>query len=77
MTTTESRNFRVLVVEDEGMVAMLLEDMLADLGHEVVATVGSIERASEIVATTSFDLAILDVNLNGQHTYPLAETLPL
>jgi CheY-like chemotaxis protein len=75
MTTAQTRNFRVLVVEDEGMVAMLLEDMLADLGHQVVATAGSIERAGEIVADTSFDLAILDVNLNGHHTYPLAETL--
>ncbi|MGF1619177.1 MAG: response regulator [Rhodomicrobiaceae bacterium] len=75
MTTTKTRDFQVLVVEDEGMVAMLLEDMLADLGHQVVATVGNIERASELVADTGFDLAILDVNLNGRHTYPLAETL--
>ncbi len=75
MTKTGTTNFQVLVVEDEGMVAMLLEDMLSDLGHQVVATVGSIERATELVANTSFDLAILDVNLNGHHTYPLAETL--
>lgn len=75
MTTTETGNFQILVVEDEGMVAMLLEDMLADLGHQVVATVGSIEKASELIGGSGFDLAILDVNLNGHHTYPLAEIL--
>ena len=72
---TDTRTFQVLVVEDEGMVAMLLEDMLADLGHQVVATAGSIEQASELVAEGGFTLAILDVNLNGHRTYPLAEAL--
>lgn len=71
----ETISRRVLIVEDEGMVAMLLEDMLADLGHEVVAVVGHMEQAAKLVAEAEIDLAILDVNLNGQHTYPLASTL--
>lgn len=71
----ETISRRVLIVEDEGMVAMLLEDMLTDLGHEVVAIVGHMERATELVAEAEIDLAILDVNLNGQETFPLASTL--
>lgn len=66
---------RVLVVEDEAMVAMLLEDMLADLGHTVVATAGRMDRAMKLAMELSIDLAIVDVNLNGVHTYPLASIL--
>lgn len=66
---------QVLIVEDEGMVAMLLEDMLTDLGHEVVATVGEMDRAAELVAEAAIDVAVLDVNLNGEHTYSLATVL--
>lgn len=66
---------RVLVVEDEAVVAMLLEDMLLDLGHEVVAAVGRLDQALELAASQDIDLAILDVNLNGKMTYPIAEIL--
>ena len=66
---------RVLIVEDEGMVAMLLEDMLTDLGHEVVATIGQMDGAAELVAEAAIDVAVLDVNLNGEHTYSLATVL--
>ena len=65
----------VLVVEDESMVAMLIEDMLTDLGHHVVATSGSMSNASKLVSDSSADFAILDVNLNGEETYPLAASL--
>lgn len=66
---------QVLVVEDESMVAMLIEDMLLDLGHHVVATSGNMSNASKLVSDSSADLAILDVNLNGEETYPLAASL--
>lgn len=72
-TAVDSR--RVLIVEDEGMVAMLLEDMLAELQHQVVATAGRIEQALKLVSEASFDFAILDVNLNGENTYALADAL--
>jgi CheY-like chemotaxis protein len=72
---SETIRRRVLIVEDEGMVAMLLEDMLAELGHEVVAIAGRMERAAELVSEAEIDLAILDVNLNGQETFSLASTL--
>jgi CheY-like chemotaxis protein len=66
---------RLLVVEDEYLIRMLLEDMLADLGYDVAAAVGTIAEASELAANGSFDVAILDVNLDGQEIYPVAEIL--
>jgi CheY-like chemotaxis protein len=66
---------QVLVVEDESMVAMMIEDMLEDLGHRVVATSGRMAEASKLASSASADLAILDVNLNGEETYPLAASL--
>jgi CheY-like chemotaxis protein len=68
---------RVLVVEDETLVAMLLEDMLADHGCVVAATASRIGQALEHIADEALDLqaAILDVNLAGQPSFPLAEAL--
>ena len=66
---------RLLVVEDEYLIRMLLEDMLADLGYDVAAAVGTIAEASELAANGDFNAAILDVNLNGQEVYPVAEIL--
>jgi CheY-like chemotaxis protein len=72
-TTATSR--RVLVVEDELMIRMLLEGMLADLGHILAGEAGSVEEALKLVAQTDFDVALLDVNLNGQPITPVAEAL--
>lgn len=68
---------RVLVVEDETLVAMLLEDMLADHGCEVAATVSRIAQALEAVADEGLavDAAILDVNLAGEPSFPIAQAL--
>jgi CheY-like chemotaxis protein len=66
---------RLLVVEDEYLIRMLLEDMLVDLGYDVAAAVGSIAEASEFAASGDFNAAILDVNLDGQQIYPVAEIL--
>ena len=65
----------VLVVEDEALVAMLLEDMLADLGYQVGPMAGCLEEAMRLAESETFDVAILDVNLNGQVSYPIAEIL--
>lgn len=65
----------VLVVEDEAIIAMLVEDMLADLGHTVAATAGRLEQALDAARTLQIDLAILDLNLSGKPTYEVAETL--
>ena len=57
---------RILVVEDEPMIRMLLEDMLGELGYTVAAEAAGIEEALEATKNADFDLAILDADLNGQ-----------
>jgi CheY-like chemotaxis protein len=66
---------RVLVVEDESMVTMLLQDFLEDMGCEVVGVASRLKEALEKSAALTFDVAILDVNLNGQQTLPVAQAL--
>lgn len=70
-----SRPLRVLIVEDEMTIAMMLEDMLIDLGHHVVAVASRLPRALELAETADIDLAILDVNLSGQASFPAARLL--
>lgn len=66
---------RVLVVEDEAMIAMLIEDMLEDLGYEVAMVAGRLQTALQAVEANSFDVAIVDVNIAGQTSYPVADQL--
>jgi CheY-like chemotaxis protein len=66
---------RVLVVEDEYLIRMLLEDMLTDLGYAVAAAVGSIAEASQVASDGQFQCAVLDVNLGGQEIFPVADIL--
>lgn len=66
---------KVLVVEDEAIIAMLLEDMLSELGHDMVASVANIDDARAEAASRKIDLAILDVNLGQQSSYPLTADL--
>jgi CheY-like chemotaxis protein len=72
-TTAAGR--RVLIVEDELMIRMLLEGMLTDLGHTVAAEAGTIEEALKLARETDFDVAVLDVNLNNRPITPVAELL--
>jgi CheY-like chemotaxis protein len=66
---------RVLVVEDEMLIGMLLEDMLTDLGHEVAAIVPRLKEALVAVERETYDLAVLDVHLHGESAFPVAEAL--
>ena len=66
---------RVLLVEDEAMIAMLVEDMLEDLGHELVTVATRLEEAVAAARDEAVDLAILDLNLGGVLTYPAADAL--
>jgi CheY-like chemotaxis protein len=70
-----SSGLRVLLVEDENLVALLLEDMLAELGHTVVGPVARLDKALEMAQREPFDVAILDVNISGGEVYPIAEAL--
>ena len=74
--TIDLQGLRVLVVEDESMVSMLMEDMLQDLGCTVVGTVARFDDALKRATNgPAFDVALLDVNLNGKQTFPIAEAL--
>jgi CheY-like chemotaxis protein len=66
---------RILVVEDELMIRMLLEDMLGELGYTVAAEAGRIDEALQAAKTADFDIAILDVNLDGEPVLPVADAL--
>jgi CheY-like chemotaxis protein len=66
---------RVLIVEDEALVVMLIEDALAELGCEVAGIASRFDDALAKAQSLSFDVAILDVNLNGQRSFPIAEAL--
>ena len=66
---------RILVVEDEMLIGMLLEDMLTDMGYHVVAIVPRLKEALAAVERESFDLAVLDVHLHGESAFPVAEAL--
>lgn len=66
---------RILLVDDESMVLMLIEDMLRDLGAETVETAMNVEEASRLADSMRVDLAVLDINLSGTRSYPVAERL--
>jgi CheY-like chemotaxis protein len=66
---------RVLVVEDEMMILLDIEDMLADLGCAAISAAGTVDSALVLVGAERFDLAMLDVNLNGQTSYAIADAL--
>lgn len=75
MSDTDLNGLRVLVVEDEAAISLLLEDMLLDFGCEVVGPAARLSAALEAVASEKVDLAILDVNVAGEPIYPVAEAL--
>jgi CheY-like chemotaxis protein len=66
---------RVLIVEDEVLVAMLLEELMERMGYEVVAVSSHLEEALELARTLAVDFAMLDINLNGKESFPVAEVL--
>jgi two-component sensor histidine kinase/PAS domain-containing protein len=66
---------RILVVEDEAIVAWALEDMLSELGCTVVGPAARVSQALIIVENEPIDAAVLDVNLNGEKCYPIADAL--
>jgi CheY-like chemotaxis protein len=65
----------ILIVEDEPLIAMMLEDFLESLGHEVAGSCDSVQCALDHVEKGGFDLAILDVNLKGENVWPVAAKL--
>ena len=70
-----SPGLRVLVVEDEVMIALLLEQMIEEIDCQVVGPVGRISKALEIASKETIDVALLDINVDGKEVYPVAEAL--
>lgn len=66
---------RVLVVEDEPIIAMTLEDMLIDLGCEVVGPAANLVEAQALAETAAIDAAMLDININSGRSYVVADEL--
>ncbi|MEA3060678.1 MAG: hypothetical protein QOJ94_459 [Sphingomonadales bacterium] len=65
----------VLIVEDESLISMMLEDFLDSLGHRVAGTCETVADALARVEEGGFDVAIIDVNLNGERVWPVADRL--
>ena len=66
---------RILVLDDEPLVSMLMENWLVELGCEVVGPACSVEQGLDMAGSAELDGAILDVNLAGKNSYQVAETL--
>ena len=70
-----AKQAKLLVVEDDVLIRMLLADMLGEIGYTVAAEAASIDEALEATKNADFDIAILDANLNGQPVSPVADAL--
>ena len=66
---------KVLIIEDEPLIAMLLEDMLNELGFDADTSGGRLASAMEAAAATQWRCVILDVSLGDEETYPVADAL--
>jgi CheY-like chemotaxis protein len=66
---------RILIVEDEMMIAMMVEDFLADLGWHAVGVAGTLDKALAMARDADIEVALLDVNLNGRDTFGVADLL--
>lgn len=75
MAATPLAGLKVLVLEDNALVAMHIEEMLGEAGCEVVGTIGSVGGALEFIRSHAVDAAVLDVNLNGEKIFGVAEEL--
>jgi CheY-like chemotaxis protein len=71
----DTRGRRILVVEDEALVAMLVEDALEDAGFGIIGPVRSVAQALEVLETESPDAAVLDLNLAGENSVAVADAL--
>jgi CheY-like chemotaxis protein len=75
MTSARPPAGNVFLVEDEVMIRMMVADMLVELGYSVAAEAGEISEAMKLAQSADFDIAILDVNVNGKMISPVAELI--
>jgi DNA-binding response OmpR family regulator len=75
MTLSDGKGCRFLVVEDETLIAVLIEDTLVGMGCQVVGSSGKLDTALQLAKDKEFDTAILDITIRGGKVYPIAELL--
>lgn len=75
MLSQQTLHPRLIVVEDNFSVANSLEYLLASVGCDVVGVAGNLSSALELVAKVPFDLALLDIDLRGEHVSPVADAV--
>jgi CheY-like chemotaxis protein len=66
---------RILIVEDEWLICMLMADLLTEFGCHVVGPASTVAEAAVLASTEAIDAALLDINLNGEEVYPVARIL--
>src|SRR6185437_8724317 len=66
---------RVLIIEDDVRISMLMQESLAEMGCEVAGTAMLFDDALELATSRQFDVALLDISLNGELSYPVAEAM--
>ena len=64
-----------MIVEDDVLLAMVLEELLTALGHEVIGRATRVEAAIELARNSDIDFAVLDINLAGRKSFPVADIL--
>jgi len=72
---TKGRRSRVLIVEDEAMISMLIEDMILDFGSEVVGPAARLDHALTLALQADIDVGLLDINVDGSVVFPVADVL--
>ena len=75
MVATRTSGGSVFLVEDEVMIRMMVADMQSELGYSIAAEAGEINEAIRLAQSVEFDLAILDVNVNGKVISPVADLI--
>ncbi|MCB5175863.1 MULTISPECIES: response regulator [Microvirga] len=71
----ERRKCRVLIVEDEAMISMLIEDMVLDLGCDIVGPAARLDQALTLALQAEIDVGLLDINVDGSVVFPVADVL--
>ena len=66
---------RILIVDDEPLITMMVEEWLGELACETVGPAHSVSRALELIGSGQLDAAILDVSLGSEKSYPIADAL--
>lgn len=75
MTVSKQRTARILIVEDEPMIALSLEDVLVDAGFQIAGVAGKLDKALALIESGGCDAAIIDANLAGVSASPAAIAL--